>query len=123
MHPSFESLHVWHDARSLVKKIYASSGAPLDQSLRDQIRRAALSVMSNIAEGHERGSAREFARFLKIAKGSCGEVRSQLYAAEDIGQMGREKAAELRTDAAMLSRRITALIASMREVSRATDGK
>lgn len=83
-HPTFETLRVWHDARALVRLIFLatrSGGFASDFSFRDQIRRAALSVMSNIAEGHERGGLREFVHFLAIAKGSCGEVRSQLYAA------------------------------------------
>ena len=112
---SFESLRIWHDARQLVVRIYSCTKRGMfdhDHSLCDQIRRAAVSVMSNIAEGHERGGKREFLRFLSIAKGSCGEVRSQLYAAEDLHYIETQLAAELRGEAALLSRRITALAKS-----------
>ena len=80
----FEDLGVWQDARELVKEIYSASKQRAfyrDFGLRDQIRRAATSTMSNIAEGFERGSRKEFIQFLSIAKGSNGEVRSQLYVA------------------------------------------
>lgn len=114
--PSFESLRVWHDARDLTAKIYAitRSGAfAQDFGLRDQIRRAIVSVMSNIAEGHERGGRKTFTHFLSIAKGSCGEVRSQLYTAEDVGYVSPATAAKLRGETAELSRRIAALARSV----------
>jgi four helix bundle protein len=82
----FEDLEIWKMARSLTDKIYklTSSGSfAKDYGLRDQIRRAAVSVMSNIAEGYERSGNQEFMQFLSIAKGSCGEVRCQLYVAMD----------------------------------------
>jgi len=83
---SFEDLEIWKEARRLTQQIYSLSRAPRfskDFSLRDQMRRAAVSIMSNIAEGFERGGNQEFVQFLYIAKGSCGEVRSQLYVALD----------------------------------------
>ena len=81
----FEDLFIWQKARELVKAIYSASGQKkwTDWSLRDQIRRAAVSVLSNIAEGFERGSKDDFLYFLYIAKGSAGEVRAQLYVAVD----------------------------------------
>ena len=83
---SFEDVDMWKHARELVKTIYQvtkSKKFSKDFILTDQVRRAAISVMSNIAEGFERGSNTEFIQFLYIAKGSAGEVRSQLYAALD----------------------------------------
>ena len=80
----FEDLVAWQKARELRKCIYrASADRPfwLDFAMRDQIRAAALSIMSNIAEGFERNRLAEFLYFLRVAKASCGEVRSQLYAA------------------------------------------
>jgi four helix bundle protein len=82
----FEDLDAWKKARELTKSIYqatSSGGFARDFGLRDQIRRAAVSVMSNIAEGFERDGNKEFFQFLSQAKGSCGEVRAQLYIAFD----------------------------------------
>jgi len=85
---NFEDLVAWQRARQLTSDIYALTNAGefrTDFGLRDQIRRSAVSVMSNIAEGNERGSAQEYFRFLTIAKASCAEVRSLLYVAHDAG--------------------------------------
>lgn len=82
----FEDLITWQKARELTKNVYRISrkGEFLkDFGLRDQIRRASVSVKSNIAEGFERGGRSEFHQFLVIAKGSCAELRSQLYVALD----------------------------------------
>jgi four helix bundle protein len=82
----FEDLEVWKDARRLTQAIYRLTKAEKfskDFALRDQIQRATVSIMSNIAEGFERGGNQEFCQFLYVAKGSCGEVRSQLYIALD----------------------------------------
>jgi four helix bundle protein len=85
---SFEELDVWQIARELVRKIYGLTNQDnirKDFGFVDQIRRAAVSVMNNIAEGFERESDVEFIRFLFIARGSAGEVRSLLYVALDQG--------------------------------------
>ena len=84
----FEDLIAWQKARQLAAEIYrvsAQGNFSKDFGLRDQIRRAAVSAMSNIAEGFDRGSRSEFHQFLVIAKASCAEVRSQLYVAHDVG--------------------------------------
>jgi len=84
----FEDLVAWQKARILTKRVYdltASGRFSRDYGLRDQIQRAVVSVMSNIAEGFERSGLPEFHQFLVIAKGSCAEVRSQLYVALDVG--------------------------------------
>jgi four helix bundle protein len=85
---SFEELQVWQKARVLAQTIFEQTQTmpfEKDYSLKDQINRAAGSVMDNIAEGFERDGAKEFSQFLSIAKGSAGEVRSQLYRAKDRG--------------------------------------
>ncbi len=84
----FEDLIAWQKARELTKIIYAVTKQgefSRDFGLRDQIRRSAVSIMSNVAEGFERGGRSEFHQFLVIAKGSCAELRSQLYTALDAG--------------------------------------
>ena len=82
----FEDLIAWQKARELTKNIYRVTKQGdffKDFGLRDQIRRASVSIMSNIAEGFERGGRSEFHQFLVYAKGSCAEFRSQLYVALD----------------------------------------
>jgi four helix bundle protein len=82
----FEDIEGWKLARTATQLAYSASSKPgfcRDFALVNQIRRAAISVMSNIAEGFERGGNKEFIQFLAIAKGSCGEVRSQMYIALD----------------------------------------
>jgi four helix bundle protein len=82
----FEDLIAWQKARELTRVIYQTTAAgsfAKDFGLRDQIRRAAVSVMSNLAEGFERDGRSEFHQFLSVAKSSCAELRSQLYVALD----------------------------------------
>jgi len=82
----FEDLIAWQKARALTREIYQLTAEPAfsrDFGLKDQIRRAAISIMSNIAEGFERNRPNEFHQFLSIAKASCAELRSQLYIALD----------------------------------------
>jgi four helix bundle protein len=110
---SFEEIEAWQKARELTRGIYAvSSKGPFskDFGLRDQIRRASVSIMSNIAEGLERGGTREFIQFLSMAKGSSGEVRSQLYVAVDQGYIDKETFEQLYTLASEASRMITGLM-------------
>ena len=90
----FEDLICWQRARELTREVYAEIFKNLkfknDYGFRDQIQRASVSVMSNIAEGFERGTRAEFINYLFIAKGSCGEVRAQLYVALDAGYLNIE---------------------------------
>lgn len=89
----FEDLEVWQLARKLVKSIYkltAQSKFSKDFSLTNQIQRSVISIMSNIAEGFERKSKKEFIQFLYTAKGSCGELRNQLYIALDLAYINKQ---------------------------------
>ncbi len=84
----FEDLDVWQEARALVLSVYGlTRDRPLhgDRNLCDQLQRAAVSIMANIAEGFERGSNRQLIQFLVQARGLAGEVRSLLYVARDLG--------------------------------------
>jgi four helix bundle protein len=86
----FEDFIAWQKARKLTSEIYRITNHGLfsrDFGLKDQIRRAAVSSMSNLAEGFERGRPGEFHQFLSIAKGSCAELRTQLYVALDAGYL------------------------------------
>lgn len=90
----FEDLEVWKLAREVTKLIYgiSSDGAfSRDFALANQIRRASISIVSNIAEGFERNGDKEFLQFLAIAKGSCGEVRAQVYVALDQNYIDQEQ--------------------------------
>jgi four helix bundle protein len=82
----FEDILAWQKARELTREVYAHSktGAfAKDFGLRDQIQRASVSIMGNVAEGFDRGGDKEFIQFLSVSKGSCGEVKSDLYVALD----------------------------------------
>jgi four helix bundle protein len=113
----FEDLEIWKDARRLTRAIYrltTTEKFSKDFGLRDQIRRAAVSIMSNIAEGYERGGNPEFTQFLYVAKGSCGEVRSQLYVALDQGYAEQKQTDELMKSFKRLSSMISNLITYLR---------
>ena len=110
----FEDIKAWQEARVLTTMIYAAVGSDRhfasDHGLREQIRRAAVSVMSNIAEGFSRRSTKEFVQFLFIAKGSAAEVQSQLYVALDQGYINEEKFNELYTKSDEVARLISGFI-------------
>jgi len=94
----FDDIEAWQCARELTRAVYSCSkrGAfARDFGLRDQVRRAAVSIMSNIAEGFERSGTGEFIQFLAIAKGSAGEVQAQLYVALDEGYITDHEFAQL----------------------------
>lgn len=109
----FEEIKAWGMAKELVVTVYQITGKGKflqDFGLRDQIRRASISAMSNIAEGFERGSKAEFSRFLKIAKGSCGEVRSQLYVAEALKYIDQHQFISAKVQAEDLSKALSGFI-------------
>ena len=109
----FEDLKVWHDARQVVGSVYSVSklrAFQSDSGLRDQIRRAAISPMSNIAEGFDRGTRKEFIQFLNIAKGSNSEVRSQLCIALDQKYISEPEFTALQATTLALSKPLAAFI-------------
>lgn len=112
----FEDLQAWQKAKQLCLGIYRATGEGMfarDFGLRDQIRRASVSVMSNIAEGFERNSRAEFARFISIARGSAGEVRSQLYLARELGYVGEEEGSVLLAACSEVTRILVSLRKSL----------
>ena len=86
-----EDLRIWSDSRLFVKNIYILMKDNRDYGFKDQIQRAAVSIMNNIAEGFESGSDAKFINFLNIAKGSCSEVKSMLYLCEDLNYCSTEQ--------------------------------
>ena len=115
----FEDLIAWQKARELTRAIYqvTQQGAfAKDFGLARQIQRAAVSIMSNIAEGFERSGRREFHQFLSTAKGSCAEVRSQLYVAFDIGYLMKSDFQRLLAQAEEVGRVVGGLRASVEKL-------
>ena len=109
----FEDIKAWQAARELVSAVYRVSGRgkfEKDFGLCDQIQRASVSVMANIAEGFERSSDREFHRFLYIAKGSAGEVRSHLFVALDLGYVTPDEFDDLRAKAEDVAKALSGFI-------------
>ncbi|KPL00749.1 MAG: hypothetical protein AMJ90_07745 [candidate division Zixibacteria bacterium SM23_73_2] len=118
VYKNFEDLPVWKISKDLAVEIYqVTKGEKFrkDYALVDQIRRAAISVSSNIAEGFERGSKKEFIQFLYIAKGSLGEVRSQLQVCFELGYINKEKLNTLLSQAYDLSNQLGAFISSIKK--------
>jgi four helix bundle protein len=122
----FEDIKAWQKARELVREVYkicASTRLGRDFELRNQICSAAVSVMSNIAEGFSRNSSKEFARFLDIARGSCSEVKSLLYVAVDVGYLTQtefERLSALATAVASLVGGFTSYLRTRRNLKRRT---
>jgi four helix bundle protein len=111
----FEELLVWQKSRELNKSIYLVSKNWQDFELKDQIRRAVVSISSNITEGFERGSRDDFARFLYIAKGSGAEVRSQLYLALDLKYLSTDVLLELNDQTDHIVKLLTKFIQSLKK--------
>lgn len=102
----FEDLVTWQKGIELVKEIYLiteKKGLKTDYGLKDQLRRAAVSILTNIAEGFERRSSKEYLNFLNIAKGSSGEVRSLIYVALEVGYIDEPEHQLLREKAKFIS--------------------
>jgi four helix bundle protein len=118
---TFEDLICWKKARLLTGEIYKlfkdlkfKDAKFNDRGLQDQIQRASVSIMSNIAEGFERGTKQEFLNYLFIAKGSAGEVRAQLYVALDAGYLNIETFKYLNSLATECSRLLSSFIAKVK---------
>lgn len=115
---SFEELEVWQVSRKLCKEIYEitnQSGLSKDFALRDQIRRSAVSILSNISEGFERKGDKQFNYFLGVAKGSAGELRCQLYIALDLNYISEIEFGKLNTSVTSISKMIYGLMNYIKE--------
>ncbi len=116
----FEEINAWKKARDLVKVVYSAtseSAFSKDYALKDQIRRSAISTISNIAEGFERDGNKEFISFLSVAKSSSGEVRTQLYLAKDLGYLSDDKFNDLMDLSEETSRLISGFIKYLKSVN------
>jgi four helix bundle protein len=109
----FEDIIAWQKAKEMTVFIYKDFAESKDFGLRDQIQRAGVSVMNNIAEGFERKSNNEFKQFLFIAKGSCGEVRSMLYLVKDLNKISESNFNKLFTLALEISKILSGLIKTL----------
>lgn len=110
----YEQLVVWQRSYKLAVAVYRELSALRDFSFKDQISRSALSVPSNIAEGFERFSDKEKARFVSIAKGSCGEFKTQAMIAKDVGYISAEVCSHWQSEAEQISRMLGALMKTLR---------
>ena len=107
---SFEDITAWQKARELTTAVYGSFKNHNDYAFKDQIQRASVSIMNNIAEGFERRSNKELKQFLFIAKGSCGEVRSMLRLARDLEKLTGSQADKLTEKSTEVSRLLSGFI-------------
>lgn len=121
---SFKEMAIWKISINIVKNIYnvtIQDKFSRDYCLRDQIRRASISISSNIAEGFERSNNNEFIYFLKIAKGSVGEVRTQLIIAMEVGYIRREEFYNLEVQLIELANQIGKFISYLRKLRKNND--
>ncbi len=110
---SFEDIKSWQKSEELILKIYKIFKNNRDFAFKDQIQRCAISIMNNIAEGFERSGNKEFKYFLFISKGSCGEFRSMIYLAKELGYISKEEFEELYKLSLEISRLTSGLIKTL----------
>ncbi len=106
----FEKLLVWREGVSMAIELYKKLESCKDFGLRNQMQRSAVSIPSNIAEGYDRGSNKDFIRFLRIARGSCAELRTQCYIAKNVSVLELEDATQFIEKTRRISRKISRLI-------------
>ena len=115
---AFEDLRIWQDAQTIALDIYKLFKGNKDYGFRDQIQRSAISISNNIAEGSEYNSDKTMMRYLRIAKGSCGEVRNMLYLCPKIGYCDDETANSLISKCKSLSSSIGAFMSYLENNNR-----
>jgi len=115
MAKTFDELVIWQKARELTNDIYPMMNGFHDWGFRDQIQRASISIMNNIAEGFDSGSTAKFINFLNIAKGSCSEVRSMLFLCEDLHLCSAAERVALQTTTKQINTGIVKMIDHLKE--------
>ncbi|TVR89972.1 MAG: four helix bundle protein [Saprospirales bacterium] len=106
----FEELIAWQKAKLLCIEVYRQFENSKDFGFKDQIQRASVSIMNNIAEGFERKGNKEFSRYLYIAKGSCGELRSMIILAKELNKLPQDRSEALLNQAEEVSKILSGLI-------------
>lgn len=114
----FEDIEAWKEARELVKEVYTVFSGCRDYGFKDQVQRAAISIMSNIAEGFDRGTNKEFNQFLTIARASAAEVKSLCYAAKDVNYLTDAEFNSLHHEVAKISGLINGFMQYLRKTNR-----
>ena len=109
----FEDIVAWKKKKNVSAQVYSLFKSNKDYGFKDQIQRASVSIMNNIAEGFERSSNAEFRQFLYIAKGSCGEVRSMLYLAKELNYLSESEFNSLLNNLLEISKALSGLIKSL----------
>jgi four helix bundle protein len=109
----FEDINAWQKSKTFSINIYGVFGTIKDYGFRDQILRASVSIMNNIAEGFERRGDKEFKHYLFIAKGSCGEVRSMLYLGYELKYVSKQEFDELYAQAVEISKMLSGFIKTL----------
>ena len=109
----FEDILTWQKAKLLSLNVYKFFNLNKDYAFRDQIQRASVSIMNNIAEGFERKGNKELSHFLFIAKGSCGEVRSMLYLALELKYISEKDFQKMYTDSVEISKMLSSFIKTL----------
>lgn len=120
----FQDLQIWRSSINIVKEIYTltdSGKFSRDFGFRDQIRRASVSISSNIVEGFEKNSNNEFIRFLKIAKGSTGEVKNQIIVAFEIGYLTKKEHDNVYAQLEILAKQTASLISYLEKTRKLTN--
>ncbi len=121
MAKTFDSLFIWQKSRELVNSIYVMMEGFRDWGFKDQIQRASVSIMNNIAEGFDSGSDAKFINFLNIAKGSCSEVRSMLFLCEDLHICNTEERLKLQSTTKQISTGIVNMINHLKSTEQDSD--
>lgn len=109
----FEEILIWKKSKKLTLDIYKIFESNRDYSFKDQIQRASISIMNNIAEGFERKGNKEFKKFLYISKGSCAEVRSMLYLTKDLKYINEHQYLALLNESVEISKMLSGLIKTL----------
>ncbi|HDS11607.1 MAG TPA: four helix bundle protein [Candidatus Wirthbacteria bacterium] len=112
-YPQFEELQVWQKARELAGGIHTQLASVSDSALADQLQRSSMYLMNNIAKGMERKGSTEFERFLYIARGYCGELKSSLYLAEDLGLIPTAQRESWHEDVITVAKMLSGLLKSI----------